>query len=327
MAAKFVNLVGIGQRSTAFPLSIVVAIALIIADGSVSAQSLYKYRGENGEWIYTDRPPEDGDADEVRTLQSGSKKGTVDVTATDAGQNVRFIATNRYHVPIQLRLQFSRISGLASPQTNDDLTWVLPPNSDTVLLSLEKQANSTAANAEYEYEYIAGDPKAAHRPRLPYRVPFAIAADFPITQAYPDVVTHRTVDSYYAIDIAMPIGTDIFAARDGVVFDVSSDNFEGGLDPQRDGPTANIIQILHDDGTYALYAHLNWNSIRVKPGDRVARGQYIADSGNTGFSSGPHLHFAVLRNVGLKTESVAVRFEGANSSAVVPTTGNVLTAY
>ncbi|MDH3747100.1 MAG: M23 family metallopeptidase [Gammaproteobacteria bacterium] len=325
--AKSIKMATPWHTLTALSLALVLAVALTIAAGSVSAQSLYKYRGENGEWIYSDRPPDDGDADEVRALQTGSTKGTVDVAVADAGQNVRFIATNRYHVPIQLQLRFSRISGLARPKSDDDLTWILPPSSDTVLLSLAKQASSTAAKAEYEYEYIAGDPRAAHRPGSPYRVPFAIAANFPITQAYPDVVTHKTVDSYHAVDIAMPVGTDIFAARDGIVFDVSSDNFEGGLDPTRDGPSANIVQILHDDGTYALYAHLNWNSIRVKPGDRVARGEYIADSGNTGFSSGPHLHFAVLRNAGLKTESVPIRFEGANSSTVVPATGSVLTAY
>jgi len=76
-----------------------------------------------------------------------------------------------------------------------------------------------------------------------------------------------------------------------------------------------------------LYAHLNWNSIRVKPGDSVLAGQYIADSGNTGFSSGPHLHFAVLKNGGLKLESVPVTFKGANASDVAPATGAVLSAY
>jgi murein DD-endopeptidase MepM/ murein hydrolase activator NlpD len=158
-------------------------------------------------------------------------------------------------------------------------------------------------------------------------VPIAISNNYRVTQAFPNIATHATRDSYFAVDFGLPIGTDIFAARGGIVFDVASKNFQGGLDLIRDAPLANIIKILHDDGTYALYAHLNWNSIRVKPGDSVQRGEYIADSGNTGFSSGPHLHFAVLKNSGTWLESVPIEFMGANSEAVVPVTGKSLTAY
>jgi murein DD-endopeptidase MepM/ murein hydrolase activator NlpD len=125
----------------------------------------------------------------------------------------------------------------------------------------------------------------------------------------------------------MPIGTDIVAARAGIVFDVAGTNFQAGLDMQRDGPAANVVRILHDDGTYAVYAHLNTNTIRVRPGDRVERGDYIADSGNTGYSSGPHLHFAVVRNVGMRIESVPITFLGANLQGVPPVSGALLTAY
>ena len=195
------------------------------------------------------------------------------------------------------------------------------------MLELDISANGRPPAIEYEFQYVIGDPESVHRPETAYRAPFAISSDYRITQAYPDVNTHNTLDSFYAVDFAMPIGTDIFAARAGTVFKIAADNYTSGLDPARDGPSANVVQILHDDGTYAVYAHLNWNSIRVRPGDRVARGEYIADSGNTGFSSGPHLHFAVIRNVGMRAESVPVRFEGADASAVVPSSGNVLTAY
>ncbi len=113
----------------------------------------------------------------------------------------------------------------------------------------------------------------------------------------------------------------------GVVFDVASTNFGGGVSYERYLNSANVVRILHDDGSYAVYAHLNWNSVRVKPGDKVERGQYIADSGNTGVSSGPHLHFAVIRNKGLELESVPIAFEGRDGSAVTPLSGMELVAY
>jgi murein DD-endopeptidase MepM/ murein hydrolase activator NlpD len=76
-----------------------------------------------------------------------------------------------------------------------------------------------------------------------------------------------------------------------------------------------------------VYGHLHWDSIRVRIGQHVALGEYIADSGNTGFSSGPHLHFAVWRNAGEEDVSLPLQFAGPPGTAVTPVTGTELTAY
>jgi murein DD-endopeptidase MepM/ murein hydrolase activator NlpD len=124
----------------------------------------------------------------------------------------------------------------------------------------------------------------------------------------------------------MPVGTAVHAAREGLVINVAHRFFRSGLALEvRD--EANFVQILHDDGTTAIYAHLQMDTIRVRPGQRVGRGEYIANSGNTGFSSGPHLHFVVIRNAGLRSESVPVTFAGPGGSSVAPRTGASLTAY
>ncbi|MGH8230457.1 MAG: M23 family metallopeptidase, partial [Steroidobacteraceae bacterium] len=123
-----------------------------------------------------------------------------------------------------------------------------------------------------------------------------------------------------------PDGTPVYAARDGTVINVRHDNFRGAADPAM-YDQANVVEILHDDGTIAVYAHLHWESIRVQPGQSVRRGEYIADSGNTGLTTGPHLHFAVIRNAGMKAESVPIEFAGPGGSAISPQTGMMLTAY
>ncbi len=291
------------------------------------AQTLYKYRGPDGEWIYSDRPPPDDSIVEVRALEPSLIPGQLNVKYAFVNRRVRLVAENAFFIPVEVKLEIETISGLEYPDAEDDLRWVVPARSQVLLVDLGLLENGDPPMLEYKVGFHPGDPAATHRPDVPYRVPYAVATDFTVTQAYPDVITHTSPDSYYAVDMAMPIGTDVFAARSGVVFDVASGNFTAGLDPKRDGPKANVVQILHDDGTYAVYAHLNTNTVRVRPGDRVERGQYIADSGNTGFSSGPHLHFAILRNVGMRAESVPFTFEGANSERVKPATGMILTAY
>ena len=305
----------------------VFALMLLGVVSTANAQSLYKYKGENGEWIYADRPPEDGEPAEIRRLAATQAEATVEVVHRAAGEAIEIVAINSFHAPVELRLVLDELAGVAYPDPDQSLSQVLEPQSETTLVSLAITDSGVAPMVRYRYRYIPGDPRATHRPTEPYRVPIALASNHPITQAFPSVITHTTPDSRHAIDIAMPIGTDIFAARAGVVFDVVSTHFRSGLNPERDLPAANLIRILHDDGTWAVYAHLNWNSIRVRPGDFVERGQYIADSGNTGFSSGPHLHFAVLRNTGMMVESLPVEFSGINRASVIPATGRVLTAH
>ncbi|MEM8814953.1 MAG: M23 family metallopeptidase [Pseudomonadota bacterium] len=292
-----------------------------------AADTLYKYQDADGNWIFSDRPPPDGREAETRRLEDSFRTPELTVRHQVEGQSIRFVAQNGFHAPVEVMLRFRRLSGVGYPDPDEALRWTVPAGDQRALMQLDIRPDGPAPSVEYEYEYMAGSPDAVHRPEMPYRIPYALATEFSVTQAYPDNVTHKTPDSAHAVDFAMPIGTDIFAARGGVVFAVTSQNYRGGLDTSRDGARANVVQILHDDGTFAVYAHLNWNSIRVKPGDRVARGQYIADSGNTGFSTGPHLHFAVLQNVGMRLVSVPLQFEGRNSSAVVPATGQLLTAY
>lgn len=109
---------------------------------------------------------------------------------------------------------------------------------------------------------------------------------------YKKITTHRTKESAYAVDIVMPVGTKICAAREGILKD-SIEGYSNNFLYKLLGK-ANYAYIEHDDGTLALYAHLKKHSLTIKAGQRVKKGECFAESGNTGKSSGPHLHFAIL---------------------------------
>lgn len=288
------------------------------------AQSLYKYRGPDGEWVFTDRDPGGGEEIEVRALSRGQPDPRVQLSYRVVDTEIQLHGSNEYYAPVQVYVDIEAMRGVLPP-AEQDRVFVIPSRQERYLLSFTVAENAPKPYVSYRYRYLLGDPTARHRPGRPYRAPFAIARSHVVTQAYPQAVTHTGPASAHAVDFAMPVGTDIHAARAGVVIDVASTNFSDSLEP--DGAEANVVRILHDDGTYAIYAHLNWNGIRVRPGDAVERGQYIADSGNTGFSTGPHLHFAVVRNADMKIESVPVVFEGANGAAITPRAGLELSAH
>jgi murein DD-endopeptidase MepM/ murein hydrolase activator NlpD len=114
-----------------------------------------------------------------------------------------------------------------------------------------------------------------------------------------------------AFDWAMAPGTPVLAARQGVVVAVRADCTEGGVDEAlRDD--ANYVILRHDDGLFSIYNHMQFGGPNVKLGDRVQQGQRIGLSGNTGYTSAPHLHFAVYVGLdGDKRRTVPVIFGDA----------------
>ncbi len=88
---------------------------------------------------------------------------------------------------------------------------------------------------------------------------------------------------YNGVDIGAPIGTPIYAMADGVVILARVSGYNGGY--------GGITIIQHDNGTQTVYAHQS--AINVEAGQQVNKGQMIGKVGNTGRSSGPHLHFEI----------------------------------
>ncbi len=290
------------------------------------AQRLYKYQDADGVWVYSDRQPQAGQEYQEEALQRGADTPEVLVSQRPTADGLSLIADNTYFSPVQIAYQLAAMENIA-PDTPEYGDMVLPARSETELLSIRRGDVTMPMSFEYQFQYIPGDPAARHEPQESYRLPYAAGASFLVSQAYPDQATHADPSSHHAIDFTMPIGTGVYAVRGGIVIEVASDFYQSGIDRSVDGPRANVVRVYHDDGTMSLYAHLNWNSIQVVPGQRVQRGEYLAASGNTGFSTGPHLHFAVHRNRGGSIVSIPVQFAGIDGGAVTLRAGDQPTAY
>jgi murein DD-endopeptidase MepM/ murein hydrolase activator NlpD len=161
---------------------------------------------------------------------------------------------------------------------------------------------------------------ADHDDAYLYRLPYAHGVSFPIIQGYGAGLSHRGAEQF-TLDFGMPVGTAVHAARNGVVVLVE-DSHDVGCAREECGRFANYVVVLHSDGTTGEYFHLERGSAQVRPGQSVSRGQWLARSGNTGFSTAPHLHFGVYRAGRERTtESLAVRFETRRGPIHTPRSG------
>lgn len=164
----------------------------------------------------------------------------------------------------------------------------------------------TGAGARLLLDAVPGDPAArpdGHRYQLPFQ-----RADIRVSQAFGGRFSHADAQNLHAVDFPLPEGTPVLAARGGRVMQVIADSPEQGC----------LIRVLHDDGSIGLYAHLQSGVLQVRPGQRVDTGQRLANSGNTGRSSGPHLHFAVQANTGLALTSVPFRMDSPRGELRFP---------
>jgi murein DD-endopeptidase MepM/ murein hydrolase activator NlpD len=163
------------------------------------------------------------------------------------------------------------------------------------------------SSAMDRHEVIVGAIDADHDDTYEYRLPYGDDSSWPVTQGYGAKLSHRGPEQF-TVDFGMPAGTPVHAAREGLVV-LAEDSHATGCWSDECARLANFVVVLHVDGTTGEYFHLQHGSVQVRVGDRVRRGQPLALSGNTGYSTAPHLHFGVYRTGrDGTTQSVAVRF-------------------
>jgi len=177
----------------------------------------------------------------------------------------------------------------------------------------------------YSFRWTKGSIDAKPDPETLYWLPFEKGHTYRVCQGYNGRFSHRGPNKY-AVDFAMPEGTTVCAAREGVVVDLQ-ESFEAGGSDRKYTKESNYVSIAHADGTIGEYHHLQFDGVLVEIGDQVEVGQAIALSGNTGYSSMPHLHFGVYSaDAGVHMQSHPITFSTAEGLVADPRPGRAYTA-
>tara|TARA_R110002049_G_scaffold4842_9_gene34234 strand:+ start:7281 stop:8084 length:804 start_codon:yes stop_codon:yes gene_type:complete len=174
------------------------------------------------------------------------------------------------------------------------------PDTVTILRFHKSEIDTVSINKNYRFTLKYGlSYFKKHDSLYNYGLPFLKGKRYKVLQGQNSNFTHKGDFSRYAIDFKMNIGQPICAIREGLVVNIKEDSNKGGKDKSYRND-ANYIVIFHKDGTFAQYIHLKKNGVVVSIGETVKKGQVIGYSGNTGFSTQPHLHFAVYKSFSKK---------------------------
>ena len=113
------------DRNRGRRLRLALVSAAVLVCGVATAQTMYKYRGPDGDWIYADRPPDDGRAAQSLGIDSRASLPVASVTHRFTGSGFEFIARNTFFAPVEIALEFDDITGLEYPHPDHDRLWVL----------------------------------------------------------------------------------------------------------------------------------------------------------------------------------------------------------
>ncbi len=136
-----------------------------------------------------------------------------------------------------------------------------------------------------------GQSNAQESSKLILALPFKEGKTRIVTQGYFGKYSHQ---GEHALDFRLRKGEAVFAAREGIVYDLKEDedrNFWKGIKSYR----ANFVILKHDDGTFSKYMHMQKEGVLVNVGDTIAKGELIAEAGSTGNSTMSHLHLVCYK--------------------------------
>ncbi len=220
-------------------------------------------------------------------------------------------ADNNEYCPVSVKIDF-KLKNLKSSNGNNKI-FAIPAKAKSFQvteLKVVKKGRKYNVSSQNTANY-GNHNKVTYDTNYAYELPFETGSEFKIMQGYNGTFSHYG-ENANALDFDMPVGTNITAVRSGVVVKVVDKNRKGCAS-EKCKAYNNTLLIYHDDGTFAEYAHIKYRGSKVKVGDKVESGQIIAESGNVGWSSAPHLHLAIFKQKMYKRENIKVNFKVNNS--------------
>ncbi|MBA3460193.1 MAG: M23 family metallopeptidase [Deltaproteobacteria bacterium] len=197
-----------------------------------------------------------------------------------------------------------------------------------VLAEMELIDPTQRYRRELSFRARFGDPRVRPVPYA-YALPYPRGQTFSVLQGFHGGFSHRGSNEY-AVDFDCPVATPVLATRPGIVVAANATAQGSGTTQEYlDYKRTNFVIVQHDDGSLGEYMHLAPATIQVKPGQHVQRLQELALSGNTGFSSTPHLHFQVMTAAydGVGARSFAFEMAIAPNRVEEPTLSHRYTAW
>jgi murein DD-endopeptidase MepM/ murein hydrolase activator NlpD len=143
------------------------------------------------------------------------------------------------------------------------------------------------------FSLVGGTTSILGAAETPMKLPFPEGEGYVVMQGNFGAYTHNNRYNFYAWDFATEVGTPVTAAAAGRVILLKDDSEVGGTDDSYLGK-ANTIGIDHGWGLTSRYVHLHPRTARVKVGQLVQAGEVIGQTGMTGKTSKPHLHFGLM---------------------------------
>lgn len=276
-----------------FPNNSIKNIEALRSDQALEKKSIQYIEDQEEAWQEHLRVLKRSEADQLKkNARIGSQNSVLLTEESDGKGGYILEAENLNPYTVTMSIDVTNLKNLV-PDVKLPIFVEIHGVSKKNVLHLSRISNAYETQHQDSYGWSIGSAYARHQDDYLYRLPFLSNLNVEVTQGYNGALSHKGL-SAYAVDFGVPIGTPIYAAREGTVVESEVSSSIGGPSPQY-RPYMNRIRVEHCDGTFGNYCHLKLNGSTVKVGQVVKKGDLLGYSGNTGYCTAPHLHFSVSK--------------------------------